>query len=76
MDTASDTVKLKNGIRTSEFWLVLATYILGAVVALGVADPDGSSSMDKIVGMAASALAAFGYTISRGKVKAAAEENK
>ena len=66
----------RRGIYTTEFWLSSACAILGIVIASGVADPSGVGTWDKIVGMACSLLAAVGYTVSRSKVKAAAEENK
>ena len=57
------------GIRTSEAWLSGATAIIGALMASGVW-PDDSIYM-KLAGILAAALAAFGYSISRGMTKAA-----
>jgi len=67
---------IKSGYRSTEFYMSLAAVGLGAVVSLGLVDPDGAGTWDKVVGVVCSLLAAFGYTISRGNVKAAAEENK
>lgn len=67
---------LKSGLRSSEFYLSLAAMILGIVVSTGIADPEGLGTWDKIAGIACSLLAAFGYTVGRSKVKAAAEESK
>lgn len=66
----------KKGYLTTEFYLSSAAAVLGIVVASGVVDPEGLGTWDKIVGMACSLLAAVGYTVSRSKVKAAAEEKK
>ncbi len=67
---------LKAGVKSTEFYMSLGALVLGAVVSLGLADPDGAGSWDKIVGALCSLAAAFGYTISRGNVKAAHEESK
>ena len=68
--------EVKKGYLTTEFYLSSACAILGIVIASGVADPAGVGTWDKIVGMACALLAGLGYTVSRSKVKAAAEENK
>ena len=66
----------KKGYLTTEFYLSAAAAVLGIVIASGAVDPEGLGTWDKVVGMACSLLAAVGYTVSRSKVKAAAEENK
>ena len=68
---------LKAGVRSSEFYLSLCAVLLGIAVSTGLVDVDaGTGVWDKVAGIACTLLAAFGYTVSRGKVKAAAEKNK
>jgi len=64
---------VKPGWRTTEFILSTLTALLGIAIAGGFIDLEGVSALDKIAGLAAAALAALGYSVSRGKVKAAAE---
>jgi hypothetical protein len=68
---ASNDKPIRAGIRTTEFWLTLAAQILGVIIALGYADPDGVGMWDKIAGLVIVGLGAFGYTVARSKVKAA-----
>lgn len=65
----SDTAPHKPGYRTTEFWLSVASSVLGALFASGVLS-DGSTAA-KIAGLAAAALGAAGYSVSRAVVKAA-----
>jgi len=59
----------KPGYKTSEFWLSLIYIVIGSLIASGFI---GSESMGgKVLAFAASALAALGYSISRGIVKKA-----
>tara|TARA_B100000745_G_C19913279_1_gene306553 strand:+ start:275 stop:505 length:231 start_codon:yes stop_codon:yes gene_type:complete len=68
---------LKPGWQSTEFILSTLVALLGIAVAGGFVDLDnGATAVDKVAGLIASALAALGYSLSRGKVKAAAEENK
>ena len=67
---------LKAGVKSTGFYMSLGALVLGAVVSLGLADPDGAGTWDKVVGVLCSLAAAFGYTVSRGNVKSAYEENK
>jgi hypothetical protein len=57
------------GYTTTEFYMSLAAVILGAFIASGLFPSD--SIVMKITGMVSSVLAAFGYSLSRGIVKAA-----
>ena len=67
---------LKAGVKSSEFYLSLAAVILGIVISTGVVDIDsGAGIWDKVAGIVCTLLAAFGYTVSRAKVKAAAVEH-
>ena len=58
---------MKPGWKTTEFWLSLIAAVVGVLAANGNLDP--SSSLAKIVGIAAVVLAAMGYTVSRGIAK-------
>lgn len=59
----------KPGWQTTEFWLTTAITIIGLAYASGVISPDGASAVEKAVAIVASALAAMGYSASRGAVK-------
>ena len=59
----------KPGFKTTEFWFSTAAAVIGILFASG-AIAEGSS-IDKIVGMAATVLAGMGYSISRGLSKKA-----
>ena len=61
------------GWRSTEFVLSALTALLGIAIAGGLINPEGVSAVDKVAGLACAALAALGYSVSRGKVKAAAE---
>jgi hypothetical protein len=67
---------IKAGWKSTEFILTAITALLGLAIAGGFIDLEGVSTADKVAGLVCSALAALGYSVSRGKVKAAAEENK
>ena len=60
-----DTVK--PGYKSSEFYLSTAAFILGALMASGVIAE--GSPVAQAIGLAASALAAMGYSWSRGAAK-------
>lgn len=76
MANTKKTDEVKAGYKTTEFWLSTAAVVVGMVISLGFADPDGAGTWDKVVGVVCSLLAAMGYTVSRSNVKAAAEEGK
>lgn len=57
----------KPGWRTSEFWLTLATSVVGGLLAAGVW-PDDSQIM-KVLGVGAVLLSNLGYQVQRGYVK-------
>lgn len=59
--------ELKQGYKTTEFWLALAAVIVGVVQTSGVA-PEGSP-WERVLGIACTALAALGYSVSRGLAK-------
>lgn len=54
--------------RTSEFWLSIATVVIGGLYASGVFADGGTAS--KVIGFAAMLLAAMGYTIPKPTSKA------
>lgn len=56
---------MKAGIKTTEFWLSIAAFVLGIVITF---IPEGHWAYT-IVGGIISALAAAGYSWSRGKAK-------
>lgn len=60
----------KPGYKTTEFWLSLATILVGAVMASGVLDSLGTEHwLVKVVGIVMSVLGALGYSTSRAFVK-------
>lgn len=61
-------MEIKPGWKTTEFWLTVAAQVVGMLLASGVVH-DGSG-FAQALGVAATALAAAGYSVSRGKVKA------
>ena len=66
---ASKTTSIKPGWRTTEFWCQTVVLLIGTLYAAGVISPEGSATADKIAAFAASALASFGYSLSRGLAK-------
>lgn len=57
----------KSGYKTTEFWLSLAAMAVGVAFASNFFPVE--SGGDKILGLAATVLAALGYTVSRSIVK-------
>jgi len=57
------------GWKTTEFWLSAAASLVGILLASGLIIP--GTVWAQIVGAAATVLAALGYSVSRGNVKAA-----
>lgn len=58
---------MKRGWKTSEFWLSAISVVVGLLLASG-AFGEGSDAA-KVLGFVSSALAAMGYSASRGMVK-------
>jgi hypothetical protein len=58
---------MKPGYKTTEFWLAGAATVVGGLMASGVIAEE--SSLAKILGIAASALVALGYTGARLALK-------
>ena len=63
---------VSKGYTTTEFWMMLFSQVIALLWASGVIAPDGTSSDEKGVALAASILGSLGYAASRAKVKAAA----
>ena len=59
----------KPGWKTTEFWLTLAASTLSTMYLLGVIGD--ASAVGKVAAVIALALTNAGYTVSRGKLKAA-----
>ena len=57
---------MKAGFKTSEFWLTVVAAVVGAVVSTGAL---GDTPWAKVAGVASVALAALGYSVSRGLAK-------
>lgn len=62
-------MNIKEGIKTTEFWLSLLVVIIGAVLASGLL---GDHIIGKVAGAVQMVLASLGYGASRAKTKAAA----
>ena len=60
---------VKAGIRTTEFWITVIVAAASLAWGAGLIDPAGSAGADKVFGFVCSALAALGYTVSRGLAK-------
>ena len=63
--------EVKPGWKTTEFWITAIVALASLAWGAGVVDPAGTEGADKIFGFVASALAALGYTVSRGLAKKA-----
>lgn len=60
---------MKDGYKTTEFWLSLVAMLVGALIASGVLAEGGMPL--QVAGMVAAALSAMGYSSSRAKAKQA-----
>jgi hypothetical protein len=59
----------KPGYKTTEFWLSTAAIVIGLLYAAGVVAPEGTDALSKAIAFGATALAALGYSVSRGLAK-------
>ena len=64
---------MKEGWKTTEFWVSLATGVFGILVTLGIFSADQAadltSSVGEFAGAIITAVSAAGYAISRGLSK-------
>lgn len=64
---------MKPGWKTTEFWITIATSILGLLAFTGVLTPDRSSELTKqllpLIGVLVPAVVGAGYSVSRGTAK-------
>ena len=60
---------VKPGWKTTEFWVTVIVALASLAWGAGLVEPAGDSTVDKTFGFVCSALAALGYTVSRGLVK-------
>ena len=58
---------MKPGYKTTEFWLSAAAALVGLLIASGAFEE--TSTVGKVIALAASSLAALGYSVSRGIAK-------
>lgn len=68
-ETTTTTETPKKGYQTSEFWLAVASSVVGFLFAADIFPTE--STGEKILGLAAMVLTALGYTVSRTLVKKA-----
>lgn len=61
--------KVKEGWKTSEFWLSTLLMICTTLYASGIVLEDGSGTADRVVAFLVAALASLGYSASRARVK-------
>lgn len=60
---------MKNGLKTTEFWIVSICGVFSILWGAGVIDPEGAGNVNRIAGFISAALAALGYGVSRGLAK-------
>jgi hypothetical protein len=64
---------VKPGYKTTEFWVTIIIQILGILMVTGTITPEQSDvlgqSAVQLGGIIAAVAAAFGYSLSRGRVK-------
>jgi hypothetical protein len=64
---------IKSGLETSEFWITIASVVVGLLTSLGLFTPGGSDDLVKafaaIIGGIATIVPAVVYIISRFKLK-------
>lgn len=58
---------MKNGIKTTEFWLSLLTIIIGSVISSGIIK-DSTTTL-QVLGAIMAVLTSLGYTTSRVIIK-------
>jgi len=62
----TESVRIKSGLRTTEFWVSIVAAIIPPILAIGFLSDDQVAT---VVAIASPIAAAFGYNISRGMAK-------
>jgi|TARA_R100001163_G_scaffold41079_1_gene31087 hypothetical protein len=62
---------MKNGLKTTEFWLCSISGLFSILWGAGVIDPspEAAGTANRVAGIIAGALSALGYGVSRGLAK-------
>lgn len=60
---------MKPGFKTTEFWVTLATNLIGLLVLFGVVGPEQQEELVQAAGGLVSAISSAAYAISRGNAK-------
>ncbi len=60
---------MKAGYKTTEFWTMLATSVVGLLVAFGVIGPEEQEAIVNAIGGAIVAISQAAYAVSRGLAK-------
>lgn len=64
---------LKAGYKTTEFWMTVASFVLGLLMTLGIIGPEQIDSIlsyiNKTIGAVFTTIPTIVYIISRGKAK-------
>lgn len=63
------TKAVKPGYKTTEFYLTLIATAFSMLYASGVVSPEGTGTVAKGIALIVAALAAAGYSVSRGAAK-------
>ena len=67
MPESTEVSGTKPGWKTTEFWLSAAAFVVGALLSSGSIGT--GTPIETALGIAASALAALGYSVARGAAK-------
>lgn len=71
---------MTRGGKTTEFYLTVATAVIGILVMLGIIDPDQQSEMiqavEKIIGAVITIWTTVNYAIQRRKIKTDSHSKK
>ena len=59
----------KPGYKTTEFWMTMLVNVIAILTMLDVFTPDQQDALLSVVAAVVTALATFGYSISRGLAK-------
>lgn len=67
LEVDKPALDVKAGVRTTEFWLAVATFVVGLTLVIV-----GKTEIQQLVGAGLLSLTSIGYSVSRGLVKKAA----